>query len=143
VSEDPYSDKNINVDDVYKKRREVKGELIALMDLKLQNRNLKLIEPSSRAIKKTDIHELVITSENPFENEMTVDKVVCIGFIEIHKGGVIIRNDNIKINDNKIGKLLGFDTTHAPNHLNLVVFNDEPKTGYEYEFKIGNQVIIS
>lgn len=143
MSQDPYLNKNIDLKKAYKKKQKVKGRLVALMDLELQNRNLKLIEPPSRAVKKGDIHELVITDEDPFKNNMTVEKAIYIGFIEIHQGGIILRDDTITANGIKIGNLVGFDRTHMPNHLNVVAHRSNPKTVYEFGFEIGDEVIIN
>ncbi|MGW8178994.1 MAG: DUF6917 domain-containing protein, partial [bacterium] len=49
------------------------------------------------------------------------NRVRAIGFFEITKSGLIVAGDDVWIEDRLLGKLAGFDLTHMPNHINVVV----------------------
>ena len=42
-----------------------------------------------------------------------------------------IHGDELTISEKKIGKILGFDETHEPNHINIVISVKERKSGKE------------
>ena len=46
-------------------------------------------------------------------------------------GGVIDRGDELWIGDRRIGTVLGFDACHFPNHYNILIAADEPRTGLD------------
>jgi len=41
-----------------------------------------------------------------------------------------------------IGEIVGFDETHAPNHLNIVARSKERCSGEELGVELGNRLII-
>jgi len=47
----------------YVKKREIMGDLVVVLDGRLEERNLQLMAPISRALLKGDIHELILTDE--------------------------------------------------------------------------------
>ena len=108
---------------VYGEKRPVEGETVALLHIVFKDRGLKLIETKSRTVKHEEIHELMITDENAGPGE-GADRVRAIGFFEITKSGLIVAGDNVWIEDRLIGQLAGFDVTHMPNHINVVVKAD-------------------
>jgi len=48
----------------YGAKRPVRGSVIALLDVVFQDRGLQLIETKSRALKKDEIHELMVTDDD-------------------------------------------------------------------------------
>jgi len=42
----------------------------------------------------------------------------------------------------EIGTLVGFDETHMPNHLNILLYGPERRTGQQFGLKGGDTVII-
>lgn len=128
--------------DPFVTKGDVHGELVAILDLKLEKRGLKLIAPLSRALLAYEIHEVVMTDETDAGPDKIVDHVAYIGFFEVKKGGVVVVGDDVSLEGNPIGKVVGFDETHAPNHLNIVVSSSERKTGFELGAKIGTKIII-
>jgi hypothetical protein len=115
----PYDFRLINPS-VYGDRRPVVGETVALLHIAFEDRGLRLIETKSRAVKQNEIHELMITDEDAAPGG-GADKVRAIGFFEITESGLIVVGDDVYIEDKLLGKLAGYDTTHMPNHLNIVV----------------------
>jgi len=43
----------------------------------------------------------------------------------------------------KIGEVAGFDETHFPNHMNILIRVKELKTGFEMGLKLGTSIIFS
>jgi hypothetical protein len=123
----PYDFKKIGLN-VYGDRRNVEGETVALLHIEFQDRGLKLIETKSRAVRIQEIHELMITDEKTAPGE-NADRVRAICFFEITKSGLIVIGDNVLIEDRYLGKVTGYDLTHMPNHMNIVIKTvslDEP-----------------
>jgi hypothetical protein len=124
---------------VYGDRRPVEGETVALLHIAFEDRGLKLIETKSRAVKRYEIHELMITDEDAAPGG-GADRVRAIGFFEITGSGLIVVGDEVWIEDRLLGKLAGYDQTHMPNHMNIVVKTeslDEPvlRVGDRIRFK--------
>jgi hypothetical protein len=123
----PYDFKRIN-QNIYGDKRLVEGKTIALLHIIFEDRGLKLIEAKSRAVKINEIHELMITDEDAMPGR-EAERVRVIGFFEITRSGLIVVSDEVWIEDKFLGKLVGYDMTHMPNHMNIVVKTeslDEP-----------------
>ena len=124
---------------VYGDRRPVEGETVALLHIAFEDRGLKLIETKSRTVKRYEIHELMITDEDAAPGG-GADRVRAIGLFEITGSGLIVVGDEVWIEDRLLGKLAGYDQTHMPNHMNIVVKAeslDEPvlRVGDRIRFK--------
>lgn len=130
-----------NLKEVYYEKKQVEGKIVAVLNLKTPNRELNLISTASRAVKKSEIHELVGTPESAKPGEK-VNSAYYIGFFEVTQGGVILSGDSVWINDKKIGTILGYDETHMPNHLNIVIKIEDLKTGAELGVEVGDNIII-
>lgn len=118
----PYDFKKITPS-VYGVRRPVEGETVALLHISFDDRGLKLIETKSRTVKRNEIHELMITDEDAVPGG-GADRVRAIGFFEITESGLIVAGDEVFIEDRRLGTLVGYDVTHMPNHINVVVRAD-------------------
>ena len=127
----------------YYKKREILGKLIVILDSFLEKRSLNLIEPISRVINKHDIHELITTDEMDIKPGKTVNKIAYIGFFEVLEGGVLLVGDSVFIKNELIGKVVGFDDTHIPNHQNIILFTPKRKTGAELGLNIEDKILIT
>ena len=105
---------------VYGNKRPVEGEIVALLHIGFEDRGLKLIETKSRTVKLNEIHELMITDEDAKPGG-EANRVRAIGFFEISKAGLIVLGDVARVENRLLGKLVGYDLTHMPNHINVVV----------------------
>lgn len=123
---------------IYYKKVKVSGKINSIMNACLDNRGLKLIEESTRAFKKYDLIEIIVTKESKFPGER-VNSIAYIGFIEVENGGVIRIGDKFIVNKKSIGQVLGFDATHMPNHYNLVINVNDLITGYDLGLKLGDK----
>ena len=100
--------------------------ILAVMGHKRSDRLFKVEDYETRCVKKHETHELII-----------VDDIIknagayYIGFVEMLSSGVIYKGMKVTIGDKYIGKVIGFDYRHMPNHLNIILENDNKKTGDE------------
>jgi len=120
MDEAPY-DPRLITPSVYGDRRPVLGEIVALLHITFQDRGLKLIQARSRALLKNEIHELMITDEEGAAPGGGADRVSAIAFFEVRRGGLAVVGDEVTIGGRALGTLAGFDMTHMPNHMNMLV----------------------
>jgi len=120
VNEYPY-DPRLITPKVYGDRRPVEGEVAALLHITFERRGLKLIQARSRAMPLSEIHELMITDEEEAGPGGGADRVSAIAFFEVKRGGVVVVGDEVSVGGKVLGKLAGFDLTHMPNHMNVLV----------------------
>lgn len=139
MSTDPYKSGKISTDAYYKKRV-VTGGIAVILDMRLENRGLELINQPSRCLLKNEIHELIFTISNSKLGEKVNESIAYVAFFEVEEGGVVIVGDTLTIGGKVIGSVLGFDETHSPNHLNIIIRNDNIKTGKELKIKLEDKV---
>ena len=122
----------------YVGKRDVKGSVVAILDFSSESRGLQLISQPSRAVVQGQVHEMIITDDTGAGPDQTVNRVSYLAFVSIEDSGVLLRNDTVYLNDEKIGVLAGFDETHMPNHQNVLVQSDQRYTGKEKGIQIGD-----
>jgi uncharacterized protein YuzE len=127
----------------YVDKRGVVGRVVCILDARSENRGMELSIHPSRAVPKGEIHELVATDDPEAELGRVVDRVAYIGFFEVEKGGIILVNDRVTVEGQEVGQVVGFDFTHAPNHLNILIRTATPMTGPELGLKLGGRVVFS
>ncbi len=122
ATHDPYVRGNLATD-AYAAKADLRGSVVAVLRGVLLDRNLELIPQPSRAVLQRDVHELIITNE-PAGPGSRVARVAYLAFVEFHNGGVLLQGDRVSIGGIAVGHLAGFDLSHWPNHMNLVVRGD-------------------
>ncbi|MCL2006611.1 MAG: hypothetical protein FWG77_00855 [Treponema sp.] len=126
----------------YFAKSDIRGSLVVVLRGTFEDRGLSLIKPISRAVKKHEIHELIISDEKDIGPGSTVNKIAYLGFLEVEEGGVIISGDTLLLNDKPVGIVAGFDETHMPNHQNIVIYCDERITGELLGCKVGDSIVF-
>jgi hypothetical protein len=121
-------------------RTGLEGKVVAVLTSKREQRGIRLIHPWTRCIKQFEVHELLLTDETEVLPGGTINRVAAIAFIEFLSGGVLMEGDTVIIGDRVIGKIAGFDETHFPNHLNIVLKGAKRITGLEFGLKGGDRV---
>jgi hypothetical protein len=124
---------------VYGDRRPVTGEVVAILHVTFDRRGLKLIDARSRAMLHDEIHELMVTDEPGAAPGGGADRVSAIAFFEVEVGGVAVVEDEVLIGDGLLGELAGFDMTHMPNHMNVLVKSETLDTP---PMKVGDKLTI-
>jgi hypothetical protein len=138
LTKPPYDFRRITPD-VYGDRRPVSGEVVALLHVYFEDRGLKLIETKSRAMQRGEIHELMITDEQEAAPGGGASRIRAVAFFEVEAGGLAVVGDEVTISGRPLGTLAGYDLTHMPNHMNVLVKTqsvDEP------EMRVGDRVLI-
>ncbi|MGD2200596.1 MAG: hypothetical protein PVJ38_03050 [Candidatus Bathyarchaeota archaeon] len=120
MDKEPY-DPDLITPDVYGDRRPVKGEIVALLHITFKERGLELITARSRGLRKGEIHELMVTDEEGVAPGGGADRVSALAFFEVLEGGLAVVGDEVSIAGRTLGRLAGYDLTHMPNHMNVVV----------------------
>jgi hypothetical protein len=121
----------------YGDKRPVEGEIVALLHVSFENRRLKIIETKSRVVTLNEIHELMITDEDDVTPKSIVNRVRALAFFEITIPGLIVVGDQVTSGKKKLGKLVGYDLTHMPNHMNIVV---KPENLEKHKIKLGEKI---
>lgn len=141
MGRDPYAQGLITFNP-FVERKSIAGELVTVLDGMLNNRGIELIHARSRVLQKHEIHELILAVETGAKPGSNVDHICYLGFFEVLEGGVIVSGDRIRIGENWCGTVVGFDETHVPNHINIVVSGEVKKTGLELQLRVGDGVQI-
>lgn len=138
---DPYLSKKVN-STFYHSKREMRGRVVVVLQGAIDNRELKLIHPISRAFSKGTIIELIGTEEPCAMPGNKVDKICYIAFVELENSGVLLVGDEIVCEGKKIGTIAGYDDTHMPNHQNTIIKMDERICGRDLGLKINDEIIV-
>ena len=120
MSEAPYNP-NLITYSVYGDRSPVIGKIVAILNIIFKERGLNLIPSMSRVIIKNEIHELMITDETMAAPGRVADRVSAIAFFEANNGGLLVVGDIVTLNNKILGIVAGFDMTHMPNHMNVLL----------------------
>jgi hypothetical protein len=127
VSDRPYDPKLITPS-VYGDRRPVMGEVVALLHITFDDRGLKLIQSRSRALRKGEVHELMVTDEEEAAPGGGADRVSAVAFFEVERGGLAVVGDAVTVAGKFLGHVAGYDMTHMPNHMNVLVKSESLET---------------
>ena len=90
---------------------------------------MSLIHSRSRGLRKNEIHELMITDEEDTAPGGGADSVSAIAFFEVLEGGLAVVGDKFSIADRLLGRVAGYDMTHMPNHMNVLVKSETLDAG--------------
>lgn len=124
------------------KKRDVRGRLAVILRGKLEKRGLNLVAPISRVVRKNEVHEIIITDEPTAGPGKLVNRIAYVGFAEITCGGVLVVGDELTCGGRLVGRIAGFDETHLPNHLNIVLFG-ERLAGTELNLSLESEITIT
>ncbi len=138
MGEKPYPS-HLITPSVYGDRRPVEGEVVALLHITFEERGLNLIQARSRAMQKGEIHELMMTDEEGAAPGGGADHVSAIAFFEVKQGGLAVVGDEASIGGSHLGHIAGFDLTHMPNHMNVIV---KAESVEEPPIRVGDRVLI-
>jgi len=125
------------------RKSDVEAEIVTVFGNTRDLRGMELIIPYTRVVLKHEIHEFILTDEEGKRPESVVDRVGYICFAEITKGGAIMYGDSVIVKGNTLGTIVGFDTTHMPNHLNIVLQASNLASGFELGVNVGDGMLIT
>jgi hypothetical protein len=132
---DPYKNQLLDQKRPVTDKTVAKGRVVAVLNAHAEHRQLQLEPFPSRAVLKNEIHELILTLEDAHPNSV-VDGISYVCFFEVLESAILWQDDVLLINAKKIGKLAGYDNSHMPNHMNIIVRSDiELLTGFDLDLK--------
>jgi hypothetical protein len=82
----------------------------------------------------------VATDEIDKKPGETVNRVAFLAFVEILQSGCAIVGETVVIGEETIGSIIGFDETHEPNHINIVIGVNQRRTGRQLQIDLGTAV---
>jgi hypothetical protein len=120
MAKDPYRDSSGPQPSVVRKVP-VRARLVAVMQGQFPDRGLELIVQRTRAVSAGEVHELIVSDEAGITAGSVVNRISYLGFVEMLNAGVLVTGDEVRVGDTVVGHLAGFDYTHMPNHMNIVI----------------------
>ena len=124
----------------YAANRPVEGEVVTVLDSTHEARGLKLMPTYSRALRKNSIHELIATDESDKKPGDTANRIAYLAFFEVARGGCVIVGETLFANDQPVGEIIGFDETHEPNHINIIIGVKSRRTGPQLKIALGTKI---
>lgn len=124
----------------YAENRPVEGEVVTVLDSTHEERGLKLMPTYSRALPRNSIHELIVTDETGKQPGETANRIAYLAFFEVLHGGCVLVGETLLLDGQPIGTVTGFDETHEPNHINIVIGVKARQTGRQLGFTVGRRV---
>lgn len=124
----------------YAANRSVEGEVVTVLDSTHDARGLNLIPTYSRALKQNSIHELIATDEADQKPGGIANRIAYLAFFEVTRGGCILVGETLFADGNPIGDIIGFDETHEPNHINIIIGVKTRATGPQLKISLGSQL---
>jgi len=124
----------------YAENRSVEGEVVTVLDSTHEARGLKLMPTFSRALPKASIHELIATDETGKQPGETANRIAYLAFFEVSRGGCVVVGESLMLDDQPVGTVAGFDETHAPNHVNIVIGVNRRQTGRQLNFAVSKRI---
>jgi len=121
------------------RRLPVLGRVVAVLTSNRTARALQLIHPWTRCVRRHEVHEILLTDEQEPLPGGEVNRVAAIAFVEFTSSGLIVGGDDFIVAGKTIGSLLGFDETHCPNHMNIVLRGDRRETGESLGIQAGDK----
>jgi hypothetical protein len=110
-------------------RATMTGRWVAVMEHRRLSRGMKLERWQTRAVSAGSVHELMTTPAPPPSGSDCIDEVAYLGFAEF-TGGLLAVGDAVHEADGTLlGHVLGFDDTHLPNHMNVILLSEDRRTG--------------
>jgi hypothetical protein len=124
----------------YFAKQSVATEIVAVLHARAVARRLELTLHPSRAVRAGEVHELFMTDEEGKGPNAVVDRVGYIACVAVKRPGMILVKDSVRLNGEVVGTVIGFDETHLPNHLNIVMYGPSLQTGREIGADLGDEV---
>lgn len=142
-SVDPHREQVLETDNPYVSKRPVEGRLVCVLDASSQRRGMQLEPHPSRAVPAGEIHELALTDDLAAGVGVRVERVAYVGFVEMVRGGIILVGDKVTLGGRELGRVVGFDCTHFPNHMNILVRGPYFQTGQQLGVDLEEPVIFA
>lgn len=125
----------------YVSKLDVLGRVVVVLRGVTGQRALQLNGHRSRALLGGQIHELMLTDEQ-VGLDATVQRVALLAFVELTQGGVALVDDEVVIGGRALGRIVGFNDTHMPNHQNVCLHAARLEDGKTLGIQLGDALRI-
>jgi hypothetical protein len=139
---DPHQEPVLDTDNPYVSKRAVEARVVCVLDARSERRGMQLEPHPSRAVPRGQIHELALTDDPAARPGARVERVAYAAFVEVVQGGIILVGDCVTLGGRDLGRVAGFDCTHFPNHLNILVFGPQQRTGKDLDLALEETVLF-
>lgn len=136
---DPYVTRLVGTE-AYVCKALVSARVVVVLRGHIADRRLQLIPQPSRVVTRGGVHELITTDEDGVRAGAPVGRIAYVGFVEFDGGGVLLVGDEVRLEGRLLGHLAGFDLTHMPNHMNIVIAVPRVVSGEELGLELGGRV---
>jgi len=141
VTKEPYDPGLLDKPPIVEKSP-IETEAVCVLHSKLSNRGLELVRTMTRAVRTEDVHEFIVTDEPDAAPGSAVDRIAYVGFFRVRNSGIVAVGDVVETAGRRVGRVVGFDATHAPNHWNIVIRADSLVDGLDLGLKVRDVVAI-
>jgi hypothetical protein len=121
-------------------KAEIRLTVRVVLSNQVEGRNLRLIDPSTRAIVRGGIVEFIGTRDDSRPGQVVAD-VAYLCFAEAEQSSVLVAGDRVDFGAFK-GRVVGFNEDHSPNHLNVVVRTDILEPGRKRGLTPGQGLVV-
>ena len=115
----------------------IESRFVVVMHTEQANRGMVASEFHTRCVQRGEVHELVCMQQDQ-AGLVDLNDAWYLGFIEFSSGCVLAKGMQFVCEGVTLGTLAAFDTTHTPNHLNILLATAKPQTGKEKGIQVGN-----
>lgn len=115
-------------------------EVVAVLHGHATARRLELTVHPSRAVRAGEVLEIFATDEPDKGPNSTVDRVGYVACVAVKQSGMILIKDAVSLEGKLVGTVIGFDETHLPNHMNIVIHTSSLQTGRDLGARLGDEV---
>ncbi len=119
------------------------GTVVKLLGHTRVDRGMTLMEEQSRCVRRGEIHEIVTTDQEGLAAGSRVDRVGFLGFAEFTEPGVVEVGDEVVLGARTIGRVVGFDACHFPNHYNILIRTERLLASGDIDLRVGEAIRIA
>lgn len=99
------------------------------------DRIMKAAAYVTRCVRAGEIHEFVKVPDVADASDQ-YRGAAYVGFAEFRNAAVIHVGQGLWINETLVGKIVGFDETHLPNHMNILIGTPDRVSGVDMGLRV-------
>lgn len=123
-------------------KRDVRTNVVRLLFHETLHRGMRLAPAGSACVRAGDIHELVVTRDDVDDAEALIDHIAYVGFLEFTDPAMLTRGDTFWYGEELLGWFAGYDESHLPNHLNLILHGPRLVTAEDLDLRPGDTIVV-
>lgn len=123
------------------RHRPVTGIVVAIVGGQGEGLDLTPMTEVVRVLQPEYVYELVYAGglSGPGTTE---PRYTSLGFFEVKQGAVAVVGDDVRVRGSVLGEVTGFDGSHLPDHLHVIVGGKVSGEALAWGFSLGDRVVI-